>query len=166
MWWLQVRTRSHCHSDRAGAFRLAVTCDDVNDLRSIRPADGNDYGETTAARAKYARAAGCVPRRGRAPVRANRTQRIAVARAGHNGMCRHSQGLLTMPPPRRGRTGSSRVVDLLENVDHLAGAPVVGREGLAVFVRADLLREEETAGVADDGVRRRLEDDGERLDPA
>jgi len=61
---------------------------------------------------------------------------------------------------------SACAVDLLENADHLAGALVVGRQGLVVFLRADLAREEETAGVADDGVRRRLEDNGERLDPA
>jgi len=60
----------------------------------------------------------------------------------------------------------SRAIDLVENVDHLAGTSMVGPEGLVVFGCPDLLREEETASVADDSVWRRLEDDGERLDPA
>src|SRR5690349_8011894 len=73
---------------------------------------------------------------------------------------------LTGPPPWPAGAGLAGIVDLLEDVDYLAGASAVGREGLVVFVRADLLREEEAAGVADDGVRRHVEDDGERLDPA
>ena len=53
---------------------------------------------------------------------------------------------------------------LLTEADRLAGAPAAGPGGLVAAGRVGCVREEEAAGLADDGVRHCGEYDGERLD--
>jgi hypothetical protein len=70
------------------------------------------------------------------------------------------------PPRPAPGARSPGLLILLKDIGHPAGSPAAGLGGLLAAGRAGFVREVEAAGLAYDGVRCRLEDDGERLDPA